>query len=1017
MQFSVNEVQSSLKHLTSASLWQQECKIWLPANLSATDMFLYIITVAEFFQEQAIDPKLVITPFHFSDEHNSVIAKSLPRQALQDSPHAKRLQPFFELHKNFYRLRPQIASCVYFENTPAPEFAEYQHFDLVFLPHPYPGSNAVDILAFMQSIIFSLKDPGYFLCPPEFDQFLLPFFNRERQNLQIFKKKFPGFNFENSGIQKQGLMPAMTKFTSYLGKKIQTQNQKFQQLNEELEAYNHELEASNEELRVTNEEVVSTYHELYRKNQALRHSESLINSFFDTADIGIGIVNENGHFVKVNLGFSQIFGYQHAELAGEHYLAIVPEENRVKARQEFARLVANGNPLATEQKALKKDGTVIDIYTSRSVMHDDESERMMVLTVTDITESKKNRDILNITLESLKIGGWEFDLLNRRFSCTREIYNIYSIAEREELDADRLYEVVKDYDNSLISDIIQQVINTGKSQDFETQITATDGTKKWVRVTSKPVKEGRVISKVYGTLQDITETKLTAEKMHKNEQLYQTLTRNFPGGTIDIIDKDLNYVFTGGQELEDLPQSPSEVIGKNIFDIYPESLALVLEKYCRNALAGETITFDIEYNGKCWSATCTPLADPDGQITQLMLLTQNITDRRKADLTLKETHKSLSDFRMALDVATLVIITEANGNITYVNNNLLALTGYNSAELNNADFRTLLSEETHNSIQGLISNKIEKGEVWKGELRCVKRNGEPYWVNTAVIPFKDQNGFPYQYLSISSEITDQKQAESMLKSQNEELIKINTELDRFVYSASHDLRAPLVSILGLLNVARLDTSGESREQYFEMMEKSINKLDTFVQEIIDYSRNARIEVKKEKVNIEEIVQNIFDGLKHRQGAEKVRLYISKSGHGDIYSDKGRLNIVFNNLLSNAVNYRSPRREEPWIKVHIDIKEDAYVIQVADNGMGISQEYLHKIFDMFFRASSETSGSGLGLYIVKESISTLKGHIQVESVQNTGTTFTIKLPVPAKGEVNNDASIATLPDTTKGTRPV
>ncbi|MFZ5971790.1 MAG: ATP-binding protein [Bacteroidota bacterium] len=240
------------------------------------------------------------------------------------------------------------------------------------------------------------------------------------------------------------------------------------------------------------------------------------------------------------------------------------------------------------------------------------------------------------------------------------------------------------------------------------------------------------------------------------------------------------------------------------------------------------------------------------------------------------------------------------------------------------------------------------------------------------------------------DITQQKKTEDTLKAQNEELSKINSELDRFVYSASHDLRAPLMSVKGLLNMIQIDPDKKNAEQYLQLMKTSVDRLDHFITEIIHYSRNARMDIVPQKINFHHLVQVSIDSLKFMEDAEQVRSEIIIDAVHSFYSDEGRLLIIFNNIISNAVRYRDKRRES-YLRIEITVQASQAIIRFTDNGIGIPEEYQEKVFRMFFRANADSKGSGLGLYIVRSTVDKLQGTISLQSQLGEGSTFEIVLP--------------------------
>jgi signal transduction histidine kinase len=241
-----------------------------------------------------------------------------------------------------------------------------------------------------------------------------------------------------------------------------------------------------------------------------------------------------------------------------------------------------------------------------------------------------------------------------------------------------------------------------------------------------------------------------------------------------------------------------------------------------------------------------------------------------------------------------------------------------------------------------------------------------------------------------------KTAELTLRNQNEELVKINQELDSFVYSVSHNLRAPLMSVLGLLRLASIEIERTEHEtkvllSYFSMMEHSIHKLDETLKEILDYSRNARSAIKTEKVDLNNLLQEGFDRLKYHEGSDQIEKIIDFKSEVPFYSDMYRLTVVLHNLISNAIKYRDSHKSNQFIKVKVEINSAMARIEFCDNGIGIPAELLHKIYDMFFRATEKSEGAGLGLYIVKETVDKLGGRITVNSKYGLGTTFLLEIP--------------------------
>jgi signal transduction histidine kinase len=223
---------------------------------------------------------------------------------------------------------------------------------------------------------------------------------------------------------------------------------------------------------------------------------------------------------------------------------------------------------------------------------------------------------------------------------------------------------------------------------------------------------------------------------------------------------------------------------------------------------------------------------------------------------------------------------------------------------------------------------------------------------------------------------------------NLELQKVNAELDNFVYRVSHDLRSPLSSILGLTNLAKLTNDPAEINKILEMIQGRVNAQDIFIREIIHYSRNARTELLIEDVNLEHLINHVLEELRFIDAAEKIEFRKNLGGNVIVKTDKIRLWIILSNLIGNAIKYHDLTKEYQFIE--IGFLENISTLYVKDNGIGIQQDNLCKIFGMFYRGSDRSTGSGLGLFIAQEAASRLGSSIEVESVYEQGSTFKVCL---------------------------
>ena len=243
---------------------------------------------------------------------------------------------------------------------------------------------------------------------------------------------------------------------------------------------------------------------------------------------------------------------------------------------------------------------------------------------------------------------------------------------------------------------------------------------------------------------------------------------------------------------------------------------------------------------------------------------------------------------------------------------------------------------------------------------------------------------------LNEEIRTRRMAEEKLRKTNHELSKRNAELDNFVYSVSHDLRAPIASVLGLINLARKDRDSKMKDTYLDMIHGSALQQDHFIKEILDQSRNSRLDVRREEVFFEPLINETFNHLMLADSREKVERMISVEQEKPFYSDNWRLKVILSNLISNSIRYRNGK--DPVIKVKVRVGDEKARVSIEDNGKGIAKEHLSKVFKMFYRATDDGHGSGLGLYIVKEAVEKLNGSIKINSKIGEGTTVNLEIPV-------------------------
>lgn len=236
-------------------------------------------------------------------------------------------------------------------------------------------------------------------------------------------------------------------------------------------------------------------------------------------------------------------------------------------------------------------------------------------------------------------------------------------------------------------------------------------------------------------------------------------------------------------------------------------------------------------------------------------------------------------------------------------------------------------------------------------------------------------------------------ASSMLAMKNEELQQAYTELDKFAYSVSHDLRGPLTGILGAIDVAKEMSDIKELKDLLVLMEKSVFKLEDYISSMHDYYSSRRGELKITDIDFNHVAEELKDVYRIYTTTNKICFESTVSQAESFRSDELVIKMILNNLITNAIKYQKKHFEGKKIDLNISVDDGLATILISDTGIGIPESHFDEIFNLFSRATSHRAGSGIGLYNVKGGLLKLGGSIDVSSVLGEGTVF--KLIIPSK----------------------
>lgn len=566
-------------------------------------------------------------------------------------------------------------------------------------------------------------------------------------------------------------------------------------------------------------------------------------------------------------------------------------------------------------------------------------------------------------------------------------------------------------------DIVRQkfhdiVDKPGATDTHRLRIRHAKGYYIWAESTLSNLLHQSEVNGIVSNFKDISKQKIAEDQLKDNILLLENINQNLNEGIYRTIPgKEFKYVnnafltMFGFESLEELNKRDSSTLYAKP-DQRTEIHQMLTDKKMVNNVE---VRFRRKDGSEFWGLMSTIVIEPKNGEQYFDGAIRDVTIQKLVEAKSKHSEQLLAS--ISENITEGIFRTSISGGIVFANPALVNIFGYDSEEeIININPNELYADE--NSRVEIIKLISTYGFVRNREIKLRKKNGETFWGLYSCSLTKSSEGQDV-FDGAVRDITEIKQAEDKLTQLNEELRKQNIalatreeelnlalkelsdrnfELDQFVYKTSHDLRSPLTSILGLVNIAKMDRDLEQQVEYLNRIEKSVLRLDEFVKSMLNYAKASRTAVKIEKFALEGLIESCIKDLEYLDNFKKVKSTIKIYGDGNSFvSDPLRLKIIFSNIISNAYKYINPNAATSFLKIEAKFTPYTLTITFEDNGIGIPKNQLDKVFDMFYRATEISEGSGLGMYIVKQSISQLGGSIQVTSKVESGTIFEVTIP--------------------------
>ena len=672
---------------------------------------------------------------------------------------------------------------------------------------------------------------------------------------------------------------------------------------------------------------------------------------------------------------------------------IHPEE-RPSFLLKYEKWISNAENIEWEGRVLQATGNIIWVNAKANASKLDNGSIVWRGVFTDVSarkQAEQNMAEANQRLElaarGSDLGIWDYHVkTNRTFINDRwpEIVG-YPKEELEEMFNHCEDFIHPDDKPGYVASIEKHL--AGSSEYYETvyRFQLSNGGWKWILERGQVIERdltGTVL-RTAGTLQDFDQRKIEDQITVEKEGRYRNLLESLPLGVGIHQNGILVYANSRAAAIMGA-SSPEELLGKKVLDlVHPDYRVLALErvKGLLNGIPAPVVQEKfIRLDGKeiIVETSAFPFSYKDKPAIQLII--KDITEEFESKRAIRKSETLFTQLFHNSPFGKVML--DEKGKVLLVNQGFEKMFGFTQNNLTGKSLNEFIVpldlKEEGNDLDSLISAK-QRARI---ESFRVRKDGRKISVIIYGVPILMEDktiGIFGSYVDIS----EQKGIEAELKVRNE-------ELDNFVYKVSHDLRAPLSSVLGLVNLATLEGNDDNLADYVKIIGQKIKQLDNFISDVLSHSKNLKLDVKIEKIDLQVLIENSFKDLDYLNGADTIIKHLDISSEA-FFSDKWRIGEIFRNLISNSIKYRDFEKPNAEISIKVQTNPDRSIITFSDNGIGISVADQNKIFDMFYRASVQSDGSGLGLYIVKNAIEKIGGLLKVTSQLGKGTTFELKLP--------------------------
>lgn len=750
----------------------------------------------------------------------------------------------------------------------------------------------------------------------------------------------------------------------------------------------------------------------------LRKSEAMYRFLAENSGDEITRTDPLGKFIYASPAIKKIKGYEPEEVLGTSFLDYVHPEDLPEVARVYQSLLKKPVVITVSMRFKTKEGkykwieatatTIVDAVgnvievqastrdISQRKQAEEELERLnreLEVRVQKRTEElEKNQQLLRVITDSIPalISYLDTDLRLRFINKT----HITWFGHEVEKDLGRPFEeIVRQYGQKETLGRFRESLK-GSSEYYEHEVVDLKGQRRFLKFAMIPHKEedGQTLGYITISLDITKEKQAQQEAKFATDQLL-SIVNNIPV-IFWAVDKEGMLTISEGQSLEELGQKPGELVGHSAYILYKDYPDIL--NNIRRALKGEAFNISMKVAHVYFQSYYHPIKDENGEITGMAGISLDISDRIRMEEAVVASEAKYK--AMAEGIPQLVWTALPDGSMDYYNQNWYNYTGIKAGE----NVEKAWEQVIHPSDLGPALDKWKESLQTGSEYYFANRirraaDGQYRWHLVKAWPTKSKKGEIFKWLGTCTDIHDQKEQYEELQLKNRELVRTNTDLDNFVYTASHDLKAPISNMEGLFSAIKSDVSNECEQDIHFMLNMagdSLQRLKRTISELTEISQiqrnfNEDLDVIDINTVVEEFKVENESRIKATQALLITDLKVSK-----LPFSRGNFRSLLYNLLSNAIKFQHPERP-PRIEITSQkVSDNCILLKVTDNGIGFEPGQKDKIFRMFKRLHSHVEGTGVGLYLVKRVMENSGGKIDVESEPGKGTTFKLFFNIPA-----------------------